>query len=375
MSIALVLCVLTPAAALRGSGQKSELLTDMRPEVVSKLLSEVTDKWVMDFVSVKTNASDQATAYSNMEKSCLTVTKSIIAGSDGDEDRVAEYMQEVCSRSSSKMCTSFAKGMDDAMIGDANFNRNNLKVTNFCKAYWNSDVQTAANEKKVQMEADEKAAAEKKAAEEKAAAEQKEAEEKAAAEKKAADEKAAAEAAEKAAADKKAADEKAAADKKAAEEKAAAEAEKNADEQRAQAEKLRGSIRAKMENLTAAIEKTSSSVEKTYNSTEDNVQKLLEHAQQAMKLATKKEADALQKAKEEKEAKEAAEKKAQEAAAAQQKNTTAVNDTMPAEVEDMMKVNISQAEETAKAEGDAKADAIIAKATQKVDKNVTQKKA
>merc|ERR1719463_812595 len=329
MSIALVLCVLTPAAALRGSGQKSELLTDMRPEVVSKLLSEVTDKWVMDFVSVKTNASDQATAYSNMEKSCLTVTKSIIAGSDGDEDRVAEYMQEVCSRSSSKMCTSFAKGIDDAMIGDANFNRNNLKVASFCKTFWNTDVQTAANEKKVQIEADEKAAAEKKAA------------------------------------DKKAAEEKAAADKKAAEEKAAAEAEKNADEERAQAEKLRGSIRAKMENLTAAIEKTSASVEQTYNSTEDDVKKLLLHAEQAMKLATKKEADALQKAKEEKEAKEAAEKKAQEAAAAQQKNTTAVNDTMPAEVEDMMKVNISQAEETAKAEGDAKADAIIAKATQK----------
>merc|ERR1719156_223443 len=229
--IALVLAVMGQATALRGSVQKSELLTDMRPEVVSKLLGEVTDQWVMDFVSVMTNASDQATAYSNMEKSCLTVTKSIIAGSDGDEDRVAEYMQEVCSRSSSKMCTSFAKGMDDAMIGDANFNRNNLKVASFCKTFWNTDVQTAANEKKVQIEADEKAAAEKKAAEEKAAAEQKEAEEKAAAEKKAADEKAAAEAAEKAAADKKAADEK-----------AAAEAEKKKDEDRAAAEKLRGSI-------------------------------------------------------------------------------------------------------------------------------------
>merc|ERR1719156_209981 len=146
--IALVLAVMGQATALRGSGQKSELLTDMRPEVVSKLLSEVTDKWVMDFVSVKTNASDQATAYSNMEKSCLTVTKSIISGSDGDEDRVAEYMQEVCSRSSSKMCTSFAKGMDDAMIGDANFNRNTLKVTNFCKTFWNTDVKTAAEAEK-----------------------------------------------------------------------------------------------------------------------------------------------------------------------------------------------------------------------------------
>jgi len=370
MSLAVILCVLAPATALRGSGQKTELLTDMRPEVVSKLLSEVTDQWVMDFVNVMTNKTGEPYAYSKMEKSCLTVTKSIVDGSDGDEDRVSEYMQDVCSRSSSNMCAGFAKSIDVAMIGDSNFNRNSLKLANFCKGFWTTDVQGAANKKKEQMDADEKAAAEKKAADEKAAAEKKEADEKAAAEKKAADEKAAEEAAAKAAADKKAADEQAAAD-----------AAKASDEQRAQAEKLRGSIRAKMENLTASIEKTSASVEKTYNSTEDDVQKLVEHAQKAMMLASKKEAEEVQKAKEAKEAaeKEAAEKKAQEAAAAaaaQQKNTTnatAANDSMPVEVTDMMNVNISKAEEAAVAEGDAKADAIIEKATEKVQKNVTQK--
>eukprot|EP00746_Dinoflagellata_sp_MGD_P160887 gnl/MRDRNA2_/MRDRNA2_87835_c0_seq1.p1 gnl/MRDRNA2_/MRDRNA2_87835_c0~~gnl/MRDRNA2_/MRDRNA2_87835_c0_seq1.p1 ORF type:complete len:358 (+),score=157.55 gnl/MRDRNA2_/MRDRNA2_87835_c0_seq1:71-1144(+) len=356
MSLAVLLCVLAPATALRGSGQKSELLTDMRPEVVSKLLGEVTNNWVMDFVHVMSNATDQTQAYSKMEKSCLTVTKSIVDGSDGDEDRVAEYMQDVCSRSSSNMCAAFAKSIDVAMIGDANFNRNSLKLANFCKDFWNKDVQSVAHNKKEQMDAEEKAAAEKQAADEKAAAE-----------KKAADEKAAEEAAA-----------KAAAEKKAAEEKAAADAAKASDEQRAQAEQLRGSIRAKMENLTASIEQTSASVEKTYNATEDDVQKLVDHAQKAMKLASKKEAEAVQKAKEAKEAaeKEAAEKKAQEAAAAQQKNTTnatAANDTMPAEVTDMMNVNISKAEEAAMEEGDAKADAIVAKATAKAQKNVTQK--
>merc|ERR1719375_219643 len=81
--------------------------------------------------------------------------------------------------------------MNTAMIGDANFNRNNLKFAQFCKNFWNADVQTAAQAKKEQLAADEKVAAEKKAAEEKAAAEKKAADEKAAAEKKEAEEKAA----------------------------------------------------------------------------------------------------------------------------------------------------------------------------------------
>merc|ERR1719316_1700286 len=50
----------------------------------------------MDFVGVLQNTTAESQAYSDMEKSCLKVSKSIIAGSDGDEDRVAEYMKEVC---------------------------------------------------------------------------------------------------------------------------------------------------------------------------------------------------------------------------------------------------------------------------------------
>lgn len=382
--IALVFSIMGPAAALRGLGQKAELLTDMRPEVVSKLLGEVTNQWVTDFMSVLSNSSDESQAYSKMEKSCLKVTNSVVAGSDGDEDRVAEYMNEVCSTASFNMCTSFAKGMNTAMIGDANFNRNNLKFAQFCKNFWNADVQTAAQAKKEQLAADEKVAAEKKAAEEKEAAEKKAADEKAAAEKKEADEKAAAE--KKASEEKAAAEaaEKAAAEKKAAEEKVAADALQKQEEDRAAAEKLRGAIKAKTGNLTAAIEKTEAAENQTYTATEDDVQKLVQHAKKAMQLADRKEADAAKKAKEEK---EAAEKKAKEEAAAQQevavaqqknmnvtKNVTEpTNETMPAEVAEMMNMNVSQAEEKAQEIAEAKADAIVAKVEKKVEQ--AQKKA
>merc|ERR1719159_32889 len=117
---ALFVCLLSPAAAVRSSIRGSSgLLTDMRPEVVSKLLDEVTNKWVMDFVSVLRNTTQESQAYGDMEKSCFKVSKSIIAGSDGDEDRVSEYMKEVCDEpTATKMCSEFASGMEDAMIGD-----------------------------------------------------------------------------------------------------------------------------------------------------------------------------------------------------------------------------------------------------------------
>merc|ERR1712196_553450 len=82
-----------------------------------------------------------------------------------------------------QMCASFAHGIDEAMIGDFEYNRESLDLTKFCKTFWENTVQNAAIDKKKEIEEQEKLAAEKKAAEEKAAAEKKAAEKKAAAEK------------------------------------------------------------------------------------------------------------------------------------------------------------------------------------------------
>merc|ERR1719281_649546 len=91
------------------------------------------------------------------------------------------------------MCKSFAAGLEDAMIGDSNYNREKLSLPSFCKSFWAGPVQAEAKVQKDKLDAEEKvaaekAAADKKAAEEKAAADKKAAEEKAAADKKAAQE-------------------------------------------------------------------------------------------------------------------------------------------------------------------------------------------
>merc|ERR1719158_540821 len=274
-------------------------------------------------------------------------------------------MKEVCEEpsASNSMCTEFASGMDSAMIGDANFNREKLNLNKFCKSFWTSNVGTAAQTMKSQLDTEEKALAEKKAQEEKDAAEKKAAEEKAAAEKKEADEKAAAE--------KKAADEKAAAEKKAADEaKAAEEAKKKEEEERAAAEAKRDqelqdaaasreAAKNKTATLTAAIAKTAQVQEESFNATEESVSKLLVHAKQAIQLAAKKEAEAAELEKKQKEL---------EAAAASNKtvsgNGTQANNTAPTAVETMVAMNLTKDEAAAKEAGDAVADKIAAKAVE-----------
>merc|ERR1719156_112448 len=67
------------------------------------------------------NVTDDATSYSSMEISCLKVSSAVVVGSEGEKDRVVEYMQDVCGAAPAKdaptatMCTDFASGLERVM--------------------------------------------------------------------------------------------------------------------------------------------------------------------------------------------------------------------------------------------------------------------
>merc|ERR1719379_1391556 len=202
-SLLLLLTVGPAIAVFRGSGAAK-----MQPEVVSKLLSDVEKKWTQSRVMVLRNVTDEDTSYATMEASCLKVSSAVVAGSEGEKDRVVEYMQDVCAASPSKdaptatMCTDFASGIEKVMTDDEGWNRDSLDLKPFCKKFWANTVSSAAQVVKQQLDEEEakKEAEEKKREEEeqkKREEEAKHAEEQAAAAKKAAEEQAAQEAARK----------------------------------------------------------------------------------------------------------------------------------------------------------------------------------
>lgn len=165
LSTVLLLLSAAPAAGVfRGSGSAK-----MQPEVVSKLLSDVEKKWTQSRVMVLRNVTDEDTSYATMEASCLKVSSAVVAGSEGEKDRVVEYMQDVCAAAPSKdapaasMCTDFASGIEQVMTDDESFNRDSLDLKPFCKKFWANTVSAAAQVAKQHLDEEEA----KKAAEEK----------------------------------------------------------------------------------------------------------------------------------------------------------------------------------------------------------------
>jgi len=132
---------------------------DMRPEVVSVLLSSVEAKWTQEAINVLSNTTDESVAYDAMEASCKKVSSAVVQGSDGDRLRVIEYMNSVCSepnaKSNVKMCTAFGDSIQKFMIGDDVYNREQLDMSDFCHKFWTTHVREAATVQKKKLDEEE----------------------------------------------------------------------------------------------------------------------------------------------------------------------------------------------------------------------------
>merc|ERR1719379_2352168 len=155
-SLLLLLTVGPAIAVFRGSGAAK-----MQPEVVSKLLSDVEKKWTQSRVMVLRNVTDEDTSYASMEASCLKVSSAVVAGSEGEKDRVVEYMQDVCAATNAKdaptptMCTDFASGIEKVMTDDEGWNRDSLDLKPFCKKFWDNTIAAAAQAVKQRLDEEE----------------------------------------------------------------------------------------------------------------------------------------------------------------------------------------------------------------------------
>eukprot|EP00929_Paragymnodinium_shiwhaense_P043835 TRINITY_DN22515_c0_g1_i1.p1 TRINITY_DN22515_c0_g1~~TRINITY_DN22515_c0_g1_i1.p1 ORF type:complete len:313 (-),score=97.46 TRINITY_DN22515_c0_g1_i1:100-1038(-) len=135
----------------------SGVLEDLRPDVVAELFRQVAHSWVQDRAAALQGAEDAQQAHADVQtfakktmvQSCAKVANSIVQGSSGDERRVAEYMKLVCARlkvdgESHSMCSQFGRGIVGFMRGDAEFNRHELKLDEFCTEYYEGAVVSEA---------------------------------------------------------------------------------------------------------------------------------------------------------------------------------------------------------------------------------------
>jgi len=165
------------------------MITDMRPEIAAALLSSVEEKWSKETVALLTHTTKklEKDVESEVVSSCAKIANSIVKGSDGDRDKVADYMQDVCAatkKADKELCQKFEDGILDYMSNDVEFNRDTLDTSKFCTKFYEGTVVEQAKGEQKRLEEEEKKrqegakkqaeeAAKKKAEEEKAAAEKK----------------------------------------------------------------------------------------------------------------------------------------------------------------------------------------------------------
>merc|ERR1719316_2386832 len=114
------------------------------------------------------NKTEPGASLASMKESCGKVTKAIVKGSDGDKDRVALYLEDVCKSASGDnvpMCKSFASVLGTHLSHDAYSNREELDVAGFCTDFYNGAVKDQVKNQAAALDAADKAAAEKAKAE------------------------------------------------------------------------------------------------------------------------------------------------------------------------------------------------------------------
>lgn len=158
MRFALLTLLGSANGLLRGTGQSKDLsllLNDMHPAAVSKLLHQVQLRWEESRSLVLENKTDENEAQNAMVQSCQKVASAIIRGSEGDKDKVVEYMQDVCTvgvdEEEKKKCVEFSSGVESQMSDDPRYNREELDLSKFCKTYWAGPVNAVAEVRTKQL--------------------------------------------------------------------------------------------------------------------------------------------------------------------------------------------------------------------------------
>lgn len=170
------------AVVFRGSHEVT-LLTDMRPDLAAKLLLGVENRWTREAQSLLSGHSMklEGEVHYDVVKSCTKIANSIVRGSDGETEKVQEYMNDVCAATESKedneLCLKFQDGVQGFMSADTEFDRDELDMSKFCEKFYAGTVKKVAAER---LEADKKKAAENAKAEAEKKAEEKKAAEEAA---------------------------------------------------------------------------------------------------------------------------------------------------------------------------------------------------
>lgn len=168
----LALCwTATQGARLRRGSQAGK----MNPEAVAHTLVEVEDKWMQQATEFAgCNASDATYGsckdgtMGEFVKSCTTVVRAIVEGSNGDKSDVKEYLNDICGQGElqgwkSDLCGNLTVALSNALTEDSYVNREELHLDTICGGFMTQGFMKKAVEQEKAREEQERQRAEEEA--------------------------------------------------------------------------------------------------------------------------------------------------------------------------------------------------------------------
>jgi len=137
--VALLAFLAAPCAALvlQTSELRSFGSAVLRPQATAQLMAHIEDTWKVEADTYTKEAQDA------FGKSCKTVATAVVVSSQGDHDRVQEYMGQVCHEGvlnawHSEWCEKFKAALGKHMKFNNYANRAQFDSTKFCSEFWTS---------------------------------------------------------------------------------------------------------------------------------------------------------------------------------------------------------------------------------------------
>lgn len=130
-------------------GGRMNTTMNMNPDSVFKTLFSVQKQWLAEAETAFDHKIDQGEAVDHMSVGCSKIASAIVTASDGDRNRVKEYMGEVCGHADANdhgkaLCEDFALVLQKRMSVNTLENRDAFSKKKFCEDVYDGEISNIA---------------------------------------------------------------------------------------------------------------------------------------------------------------------------------------------------------------------------------------
>lgn len=117
--------------------------SNTNPGAVAKMMVSIEQRWLEQAKGAINRTQSDRAALEAVEESCVKVAKSVVTGAEGNKERVASYMREVCENvpqgTTQTLCQDFGSGITAFISPSEEYNKH-LQLWKFCDNFYSETL-------------------------------------------------------------------------------------------------------------------------------------------------------------------------------------------------------------------------------------------